>query len=443
MKANHILMSRKWIFYSLFLLSPGILAAENLNFNYTQAGELSLDPRLGLQAKACHSKSDPMDIRVHFDNINVGSNFNVTLAIQGAEYPKSYGVFTKAVQSKQSVPDPDFMVPWRVNVKGGASGNYNFNAYHSATTPEWGDSFCFILSKPEYDKYPFTDGFRPYFYGEPEYNQYCGNKPLLYDQYYVWGGNPKTTNMPSWYDKDFPTGRPPADQAWYTAKQRFLAGNIKFFTTYKPGKPAFNRIESAGFNNSTDKEFADSKFTYRFPLGADNNLGVQVDNGDFVLRLNNRNISALTLTVTNANASEVWSWKAANDDAYKNRLYLNHQPTLGMQPSVSDASDPYLTNKFYKENRYYKGTLTPGVYLMPAYTDYIRNIMPLSLPATSDGEINLVNTDSLTFTIGKVANAGGYGSLSFRAYGQPMKFAPLVANGKEVASAMQIRNACY
>ncbi|EKY8363881.1 hypothetical protein RDV39_004678 [Salmonella enterica] len=442
MKANHILMSRKWIFYSLFLLSPGILAAENLNFNYTQAGELSLDPRLGLQAKACHSKSDPMDIRVHFDSLTTGSNFNVTVDIQGTEYPKSYGVFTKAVQSKKSGPDPDFMVPWRVNVKGGASGNYNFKASYPAKDPEWGDSFCFVLD-PRIDrkKYPFTDGLRPYFYGEPEYNQYCGDKPLLYHSYYVWGGDPRKTVMPAWYGNDFP--RPDPTQPLFTAMQRFLAGNIKFFTTYKDGEPAFTQVDNAGFNKSVDKEFADNKFTYRFPLGIDNNVGVQVDNGDFLLRLNNRNISALTLTVTSGNASEVWSWKAANDDAYKNRLYLNHQPALGMQPSVSDASDPYLTNKFYKENRYYKGTLTPGVYLMPAYTDYIRDIMPLSLPATSDGEINLVNTDSLTFTIGKVANAGGYGSLSFRAYGQPMKFAPLFANGKEVASAMQIRNACY
>lgn len=439
MKENNIVISRKWIFYSLFLLSPGILAAEKLNFNYTLAGELNLEPRLGLQAKACHSKSDPMDIRVHFDSINVGSNFNVTLAIQGAEYPKSYGVFTKAVQSKQSGPDPDFMVPWRITVKGGASGNYNFNASYPATMPEWGDSFCFINDDIDYNKFPYTDGLKPIFYGEPNYNKYCTDKPLLYQEYYVWGGDPKTTVMPSWYTKDFPKG----GNVFLTPKQNFLTGNIKFFTTYKPGAPAFDRLDNKGFNSTEDKGFADNSFIYRFPLGADNNMGLNIDNGDFLLRLNNRNISALTLTVTSGNASEVWSWKAANDDAYKNRLYLNHQPALGMQPSVSDASDPYLTNKFYKENRYYKGTLTPGVYLMPAYTDYIRNIMPLSLPATSDGEINLVNTDSLTFTIGKVANAGGYGSLSFRAYGQPMKFAPLVANGKEVASAMQIRNACY
>lgn len=442
MKKHKISLIKRGILLSLVLLSPKILAAENLNFNYTRPDALSLEPRLGLQAKACHSKGDPMDIWVHFDSINVGSIFNVTLSIQGADYPKSYSVFTKTVQSKQSGADPDFMIPWRVNVKGGASGNYISNVSYPAGPDEWGDVFCFsdIDFFPDRSIYPHTAGLQPIFSGDPRYEKYCGNKPLIYEPYYSWDGDPKTTNIPEKYKGDYPGENP---DNLLRPDQRFLIGNIKFFTKHKKGEPAFDRIEPVGFNNSVDKEFAGNSFTYRFPLGVENNMGVNIDNGDFLLRLNNRNISELTLTVSNRGSSDVWIWKAANDDAYKNRLYLNHQESLGIKPSSSDVSDPYLINKFYKGNRYYKGTLTSDVYLTPAYTEYIQNIIPLSLPSTSDGEINLVNTDSLIFTIGKTPNTGGYGSLLFRAYGQPLKFAPLTVNGKEVASAMQIRNACY
>lgn len=443
MRMNHMSLNRKWILFSLVLLSPAILAAENLNFNYTRADALSMDSRLGLQAKACHSKGDPMDIRVRFDSISVGGSFNVTLAIQGAEYPKSYSVFTKAVQSKQSGADPDFMVPWRINVKGRASGSYTLKVHNPGTSEAWGDIFCFSTGGapfPDRNQYPHTAGLKPIFSDDPRYKKYCSNKPLIYNDYYSWGGNPETTDIPGKYKDDYPPENP---GNLLRPDQRFLIGNIKFFTSHTPAKPATDDWATSGFGNSVEKEFSDKKFIYRFPLGAENNKGVHVDNGDFLLRLNNRNISALTLTVTYGGVSEVWSWKAANDDAYKNRLYLNHQAGLGIKPSSSDASDPYLINKFYKENRYYKGTLTPGVYLTSAYTDYIRNIMPLSLPSTSDGEINLVNTDSLIFTIGQTPSSGGYESILFRAYGQPLKFAPLTVNGKEVASAMQVRNACY
>ncbi|EAA8761828.1 hypothetical protein EJD04_14650 [Salmonella enterica] len=451
MKENNIVISRKWIFYSLFLLSPGILAAEKLNFNYTLAGELNLEPRLGLQAKACHSKSDPMDIRVRFGGISsAGGNFNVTLAIQGTEYPKSYSVFTKTVQSKQSGADPDFMVPWEVSVNGNVSGLnvVNVKTPGSPARTEYSDAFCFFkghsLTGAASHAWP-SGGFIPVFTTPPYVVSDGGYRTGTKGNASSCNGIPdeksETYYWPDYYHPPYHIDHPTVND-FYTSHVFYRKKTVIAST------PATTNLDTKDFNNSVNNEVhKEASFTYTFPFsdGRKDNatVSVRIDKGEFLFRLNNRNISALTLTITDSNASEVWSWKAANDDAYKNRLYLNHQAGLGIKPSSSDASDPYLISKFYKENRYYKGTLTPGVYLTSAYTDYIRNIIPLSLPSTSDGEINLVNTDSLIFTIGQAPNAGGYGSMLFRAYGQPLKFAPLTVNGKEVASAMQIRNACY
>lgn len=430
MKVYNTSLIKKGILFSLFLLSPEILAAENLNFNYTRSGVLNLEPRLGLQARACHSKGDPMDIRIHLAPIRVGEKFNVTLAVQGAAYTESYAVFSAVSRKdKKLVADTDFLVPWSVDVKGNTKGNYLYWAFTPETLPVWGNNFCFVPDKRNDSSY--TKGYAPVFKGTDDYNL-CRKKPILFDQRYVWGGNPVTTPMPEQIKSK-------VDEYG----DAYLTGNYQFFTTYTPGKPSYHDVDSSDFNSSENKVSKEENFTYRLPIGSENNMGVRIDGGDFLIKLSNRNISSLTLTITSGNVSDVWSWRVAADDVYKNRLHLNHLSNLGIQALVSDNSDPYFVNHFYKENRYYKGSLAAGAFLTQAYTDYIDSIMPLSLPPSSDGEINLVNTDGLTFTIGQQSSVQGYGSMKFSAYGQPLKFAPLIVNGKEAASAMQVRNACY
>ncbi|ENV3755715.1 hypothetical protein ACFJ6F_005664, partial [Salmonella enterica] len=118
MRMNHMSLNRKWILFSLVLVSPAILAAENLNFNYTRADALSLEPQLGLQAKACHSKAEPMDIHVRFDkNVDMKGISEIRLDISGSAYAKSYTVFSPSVKGRADLA-PDFLVPWGAHAKG-------------------------------------------------------------------------------------------------------------------------------------------------------------------------------------------------------------------------------------------------------------------------------------------------------------------------------------
>ncbi|EGG8416783.1 hypothetical protein HHY55_004662 [Salmonella enterica] len=429
MKIYNTSLIKKGILLSLVLLSPEILAAESLNFNYKRADTLSLVPKLGLQARACHSKGDPMDIRVRFGNIFSSTDLNVILVVQGAAYPINYAAFSVASgKTKNTGNDTDFLVPWNVHVKGNTSGNYLHTAITPATPDDWGSTFCFVQGYGGGSGN--TMGLKPFFKGSYEYDNLCAGLPLIFSTDYVWGGDPNTTPMPTHIATAI------------TQNRNFLV-DYKFHTKFIPGKPSHHITEAKDFNNSVDNTFTDNNFSYRFPVGGEDNFGVRIDNGDFIFKLKNRNISSLTLTVSSGGASESWNWKTADGDADKNKLYLNHTSAIGIKPSADDKNDPYYVNKFYKENRYYKGTLSAGTFLTQAYIDYINNVIPLSIPPASDGEINLVNTDSLTFSIGQALPSQGYGSMTFSAYGQPLKFAPLTVNGKEAASAMQVRNACY
>ncbi|EHJ5407687.1 hypothetical protein KAO45_005151, partial [Salmonella enterica subsp. enterica serovar Wedding] len=73
MKRINTSLKKTGILFSLVLLSPGVMAAENLNFNYTRAGALSLDPRMSLQARACHSKGDPININFRLNSLRQGT----------------------------------------------------------------------------------------------------------------------------------------------------------------------------------------------------------------------------------------------------------------------------------------------------------------------------------------------------------------------------------
>ncbi|ELP5685326.1 hypothetical protein QTT33_004384 [Salmonella enterica] len=445
MRTNYMSLNRKWILFSLVLLSPAILAAENLNFNYTRADALSMDSRLGLQAKACHSKGNPMDIRFLFGPSTIGTSFKAMLTITGVAYPKSYAPVTSL--AKKVEVDPDFLVPWEVSVNGQASGADVFNV----TTPgtpgktEYSDVFCFrrnlnLIGTGRNDAWP-SGGFIPIFTQAP---------------YTVSGGGYEVGSKGNSSSCDGIPGGPSENYYWpnYYSPPSHIAhpGENDFYFNHKfyrkkreiASTPPTTTMVSKDFNNLVNNEVhKESSFTYTFPFssGQNSNLMVKIDKGDFLFKLRNRNISKLTLTLLYDGDPEVWTWTSEKNS---NVLKLSRtQGPTGIQASVNDIVDPYFVNKFYKSNNYYKGSLTARSRLTQAYIDYIDNIVPLSLPPGLDGDINLVNTDSLTFTIGQKPGQQGYGSMTFSVYGQPIKFAPLSANGKEVASAMQIRNACY
>lgn len=445
MRMNHMSLNRKWILCSLVLLSPAILAAENLNFNYTRADALSMDSRLGLQAKACHSKGNPMDIRFLFEPGTIGTSFKAMLTLTGVEYPKSYAPVTSL--AKKVEVDPDFLVPWEVSVNGQASGVDVFNV----TTPGtpgytlYTDVFCFkrnhnLIGTGRNDAWP-SGGFIPIF-TQPPYTvsgggYSVGSKGDSSSCAGITGAPSEKNYWPNYYS-------PPPHIAHSSEKDFYF--NHEFYRKkeeHAPTPPTTIR-DSESFNKLVNNEVhKESSFTYTFPFssGQHSNVGVKINKGDFLFKLRNRNISKLTLTLLYNGDPEVWTWTSEKNS---NVLKLSRtQGPTGIKASGNDIVDPYFVNKFYKSNNYYKGSLTARSRLTQAYIDYIDNIVPLSLPPGSDGDINLVNTDSLTFTIGQETGQQGYGSMTFSVYGQPIKFAPLSANGKEVASAMQIRNACY
>ncbi|OSJ90432.1 hypothetical protein, partial [Salmonella enterica] len=214
-----------------------------------------------------------------------------------------------------------------------------------------------------------------------------------------------------------------------------------FFASRTAYQPPRTEMHTASQHYSLDENCTSGSCSFTFPTGKGNHGNLIQDGAAFLVKLNNRNISALTLTLVYDKTTYTWKWRRDDSLMIRNRLYLAQVNGGGaVLPAGIDASDPY--NNFYKNGTpiFYRGTLvTDGSLNMDSYNDYIKKVIPLSLPANKQGDINLVNTDSLTFTLG----AGNNGAPTLRVFGQPLKFAPLTVNGKEAASAMQVRNACY
>ncbi|ECD7244948.1 hypothetical protein LVO39_005503, partial [Salmonella enterica] len=133
MKMNHMSLMKRGVLLSLVLLSPAILAAENLNFNYTRSDVSGLDPRLSKLAKACHTLTDPMVIHVLFGPMST-QYMKVTMTVYGKKAGKGYAVYSSSGAGlKKNTADPDLVVPWVVSNKGSASGI----AYNDVTTPDY------------------------------------------------------------------------------------------------------------------------------------------------------------------------------------------------------------------------------------------------------------------------------------------------------------------
>lgn len=470
---NHVSLARKWILFSLVLLSPEILAAENLIFNYTRADTLSLEPRLGLQARACHSKADPMEIMVRFNKgMNITRPYKVMLDISGSAYKKSYAVFSSSAKNRAGT-DPDFLVPWRAYAKGAAKVNESNSVYIPEVPAKNENPFCFsndgakyysILYPPAYS----YSGLLPIFKNEPYYFDPLGQLTganfaakcqsaldvlnrlppgFKNDIKYYWpyGSDLYTHLLISYKDIGARTGsyyiqdsiKRSGKNAMFVETSRTI-----FFASRTAGQPSRTEIHTAQQDNNLDENCTTSNchFTVLAGKGGAGNL-IQ-DGGEFLVKLNNRNISALSLTLVYDKMTYTWKWQQDGSSLIRNRLFLASPAGGGgkVLPTTADAADPYKS--FYKNGAqsFYRGTLSSENSLnMKSYTDYINKVIPLSLPASKPGDINLVNTESLTFTLG----AGNNGAPTLGVFGQPLKFAPLTVNGKEAASAMQVRNACY
>ncbi|EGF9691617.1 hypothetical protein IDR12_000447 [Salmonella enterica] len=470
---NHVLLTRKWILLSLVLLSTDILAAESLNFDYKRSDTLSLEPRLGVQARACHSKADPMDITVRFNRgINIAKPFEVMLSINGEPYPKSYGVFSSSAKSSAGI-DPDFLVPWNASAKGTTQVDEWHRKNFQAVPAENSDPFCFtnegaryrlgyyLLNTPAFgllpifQKPPFSDGL-----SAEDFKQICQRK-------FEWmqANNPNFSTYASTYwprdgdgsknivhykkikdisgtdsiEKDIDDAINHRGGAIYALAIEKGAGI--FYAKRKEGQSGGVVTQNTIAQNDRNENCTTSSCNFNIATGTGNAGNILHSGGSYLVKLNNRNITSLTLTVVYDEKMYTWNWQRDGSSLLSNRLFLvNSTEGRGtVLPAGIDADDPY--EKFYKKGGpgFYRGTLVPeGILNMGAYNDY-NNIIPLSLPSNKVGDINLVNTDSITFTIG----AGSNNVPTLGILGQPLKFAPLTSDGKEVASAMQVRNTCY
>ncbi|EAA3226648.1 hypothetical protein KK671_004812 [Salmonella enterica subsp. enterica serovar Muenchen] len=470
MKRVNTSLTKTGILFSLVLLSPGVMAAENLNFNYTRAESLSLEPRLGLQARACHSKGDPMDIHVRFNKgMNITKSYKIILDINGGVYTKSYAVFSPVVKSRASV-DPDFLVPWGASAKGTAKVN-EINSVLIPEIPEQNhDPFCFSNAGPKYysiiypPPYSFG-GLIPIFKNEPYYvdplgflggGDFSRRCQFALDRLSETDRNSRAYYWP--YGKDLYTNRliKYGDIQGRTGSS-FIQDGIKlwgksflfvekqqriFWSYRSPAVPARTEIQATSKDYNMDENCTASNCSFTFPVGKGDHGNYIQNGGEFLVKLNNRNIMSLNLTLKYDKKTYIWKWQRDHSPWIKNRLYLTQNTTEGaiVLPTDIDNTDPYKNFYVNGFTSFYRGTLVPSSSLkMNVYTDYINKVVPLSLPPDTTGGINLVNTESLTFALG----ADNNGTPTLEIFGQPLKFAPLSVNGKVAASAMQIRNACY
>ncbi|EEB8093193.1 hypothetical protein GI007_24015 [Salmonella enterica] len=454
MRMNHMSLNRKWILFSLVLLSPAILAAENLNFNYTRADSQSVEPQLLKLGKVCHSRDDPMDIEVNFLPDMITDHSLIQLIITGESQRTGYTGFYTYGDNKASGSDPDFLLPWKVTLGGEGATIYEIN--NVTTDVErtvYDDPFCFSLKTgssgtgggyansngivPLYSQAPFARG-----YSRKDFDKYC------WDFTRVSGG--ENTYWPDYQVRPQPVIEGMA-KPWdeYQGKYFFYRHKYSIVDgteTHKEEKTVYVKPEFG------DLRQTGSTIAYYFPIINYDGQGI-LKKGNFRFTLSHRNISSLTLRLTKRvpgydDVISDFTWRKDSDvSGLSNTLKFGpFKPGVRIVTAGDIRNDPYTSfyDKTGVKNSFFRGTLVADSSLNNNYKNYVKNISPLSLPAKSMGDINLLNTQKLQFVIGQDHQQGQTGGdYVITVFGQPMKFGPLYAGNQEMVSAMQVRNACY
>ncbi|EAB2832362.1 hypothetical protein YS65_000735 [Salmonella enterica subsp. enterica] len=447
MKVYNTSLIKKGILLSLVLLSPEILAAENLNFNYTRADASSLDPRLSKLAQACHTLTDTMDINVLFGEIMDTRNLRVTMTVYGKNAGKGYSaVYSLPGTSGKSATDPDLVVPWSLTFKGAAS----LTVEQISTTPVmetvYDDPFCFSLKTPQGNSIYANSNKMPPIYSQPPYAKGYSNKDF---KKYCWDfnrvnpDNREDTYWPNYDERPDVIAKGMA-KSWGEYQGKYMFYRHKYSTDSGATEQHSNWSNIEQSVDAAGGSSAVPGVVNEFPIyqkGAANSV---LRNGKFLIKLNNRNVTELKLDIENTylGAHSIFTWK--RDGGYLSNVlaFQGVQEAFEILSAGDIQNDPYQS--FYNDGgkgkkAYFRGTLAEAGSLNQKYKDYIKNIMPLSLPPAYRGDINLVNTHSLTFKIGSVNTTG----TTVTVYGQPLKFGPLYSADKEAVDAMQVRNACY
>lgn len=447
MNVNKFSLKKRWYWIFLVLLSPGAFS-EKLDFDYEQPVSDSLNPLLLKLGNVCHSLVDPMDIKVRFKEGMITDNVNIVMTIEGADLHKGYTGMT-AVDANKVVDD--LYSRWKISTDGNVIYDYIRDITVPVTKPEYVDQFCFadhiivIDNKYGFVRYhpPIYDN-PPYFYNSGDgrdFSRYCLGRSQAGDKEMVY-----------WPD-DF-----------YNPPQLVRDGLQKGWEEYQ-GKYIFYRGKNivpagtvdkteAGTTNTTDVDWdqhsqTSNKNAYVFPIKFKNSSLDILRKGEFNFKLNNRNVLSLTLDISMSHPGtaypddhNIFKWER-DDNSLDHTLVFKgaalKQNVISAGEVLSDPYQSFYDNK--KINRSFRGTLVSNQSLTSGYEDYIKKI-PLSLPPKKDGDINLVNTQGLEILIGRFGNYGS-GDFGITLYGQPLKFGPLYNGKKEVASAMQVRNACY
>lgn len=436
MKINKFSLKKKCFFISLILLAPEIQAeSDSVLFNYIASEPFTQAQRSVLETRACRSLTDPIKVRLLLDKVDSSGEL-ISLKINGKEINTVIEPFKEGVT---------FIKPFEITSSSNISGQW---VTMSEGTPKYvtvidkSEPYCFSILKVSVDRvYPL--GLIPIFPGSP-FHYLC-----------IGGDNVERKEGPV-FDPDKGEKEAPDE-----VKNEVNVGNKLYFyshTFYKKGTP---RKILIGYNNDAVPLYHDldnpiiqdvkdvNEYNQLFPYFNSVDAIHTFLTGSVDLLLSERNVQSVELTVSQRkdgkSASFKWNRVNANDENTLNILRLALSDDTGLVKPASgqsDAEDIYLKNGFYTSqgnttpNTFYRGTLVTSAGLNEKYAS---NITPLSLSASTGGDINLVNTDSITLRL-KRDDAGNYTAWF---YGQPLQFSDVIFAGKKVATAKMVRDTCY
>lgn len=469
MKTNKFSLKKEMFLISLILLAPEIQAeSAKVLFNYTTSSDLfAQEPRLGRLTNVCHTLADPIVVGVGFQKNMNTQNLSVMMTVNGKPVHKGYAPLSSLSSNKaEASTDTDLLIPWKVSVNGTAKGGGS----GTSTVPEkYSNPFCFAdgysaNAGPTNYYSPSTHGYFALFENFPESkkNEYAAEfiEHNRKEFYRLCGGRDKTKDAQHVWKSTYsiPLDNPlipynMIDLVKGGEGVKFLTSGI-FYMDYDPPKTEKAKVPY-DFSETTEdiKKEVDGSVSYEFPLKPDNSQSLEnfwLDGGgSFVFGISNRNITSLKLDIKHelpgySPQHIIFEWERASSYLNNVLAFKGITRQIGLMSAGELEVDTYNDASFYDKSvaqGYFRGTLVSEGALLKSYTDYIKDIMPLSLPAANPGDINLVNTERLVFRIGQSMDYGGDPTVTV--YGQPLKFGPLYTGNKEAASAMQVRNACY